>query len=365
MIGVFFGVQLTLQNNFIVDHLGIEPHELGIVEGLREVPGFLNFVFLAIMIALSPPVAAFICLVLMGIGVAAFSQVDTIVTFTLFSVFWSIGFHAWVPLSQNMALLFSPADKKGQSLGELRSVESVAWLVTILICIFGYSYVGYGGLFIFAGIACLIGAFTIFGATRRKVSHVDKSFLLRKRYWLYYTLQFLQGCRKQMFITFAIFALVKVHGMPVQTTMILVLINQVFISLTGPWFGRLIDRHGERVMMSVSYIILTFVFLGYATIDHRPTLYVLYCIDNLVFFGAIALTTYLSKIATPEDLKPSLSMGVTFNHISSVAAPLLGGFAWLHFGYEVIFYAGAVLAFISLGFAQFLSAERVLAKAKA
>ena len=357
-IGVFFGVQLTLQNNFIVAHLGIEPHELGVVEALREVPGFLNFVFLAVMIALSPPVAAAICLVLMGLGVAAFSQVDTIMTFTLFSVVWSIGFHAWHPLSQNMALLFSPVNRKGQALGELRSVESLAWLVTIIVCIFGYAYIGYGGLFILAGVACIFGAYVIFGATRRTVSHLDKSFLLRKRYWLYYTLQFLQGFRKQMFITFAIFALVKVHSMPVETTMILVLINQILISLTGPWFGRLIDRYGERLMMSVSYIILTLVFLGYATIDHRPTLYALYCVDNLVFFGGIALTTYLNKIATPEDLKPSLSMGVTFNHISSVAAPLLGGFAWHYFGYEVIFFAGSLMAMVSLGFAQFLSTGR-------
>lgn len=88
---------------------------------------------------------------------------------------------------------------------------------------------------------------------------------------------------------------------------------------------------------------------------------VLYCIDNLIFFGAIALTTYLSKIAPPEELKPSLSMGVTFNHISSVAAPLLGGLAWVHFGYQVIFYAGAIVAVISLGFAQFLPSRNATA----
>ncbi|MDP6702506.1 MAG: hypothetical protein QGH25_22820, partial [Candidatus Latescibacteria bacterium] len=40
--GVFFGVQMTLFNNFIVERLQIEAHELGYVEALREVPGFLN-----------------------------------------------------------------------------------------------------------------------------------------------------------------------------------------------------------------------------------------------------------------------------------------------------------------------------------
>lgn len=354
MVGVFFGVQLTIQYNFIVERLGIEPIELGVVEALREIPGFLNFIFLAIMIALSPPVAAMVCLIFMGIGIAAFSQVNTVLMFTLFSVVWSIGFHAWHPLSQSMGIKFSGNRGKGWALGQLRAVESFAWFLMILVCIGAYSYIGYEGLYIIAGMACLLGAGTIFGAARKKVTNVDHSFLLKKKYWLFYTLQFLQGCRKQIFITFAIFALVKVHGMPIHTTMILVLINQAIISITGGWFGRLIDQFGERTMLSVSYVVLIFVFIGYGSIDHRATLYVLYIIDNVVFFGAIALTTYLNKIAPPEDLKASLSMGVTFNHISSVTVPLVGGYAWHLFGYQVIFYAGAGFALISFVFAQFL-----------
>lgn len=42
---------------------------------------------------------------------------------------------------------------------------------------------------------------------------------------------------------------------------------------------------------------------------------------NLIFFGGNALTTYLHKIAPPEDLKPTLSMGVTMNHISCRGDP--------------------------------------------
>ena len=73
-----------------------------------------------------------------------------------------------------------------------------------------------------------------------------------------------------MFITFAIFALVKIHGMPVHTTMILVLMNQTLITLTAPTMGKLVDQYGERKMLSLSYIGLTFVFVGYAVVTHRP-----------------------------------------------------------------------------------------------
>jgi len=108
-------------------------------------------------------------------------------------------------------------------------------------------------------------------------------------------------------------------------------------------------------MLSASYGCLIFVFLGYAVIEHLPTLYALYCFDNLIFFGSIALTTYINKIASPEDLKPTLSMGITMNHLAAVAAPLLGGLAWQHFGYEVIFFSGAVMAFISLVVCQWIN----------
>ena len=49
-VGLFFGVQLTLMSNFVVDQFGIEPHELGFLEALREVPGLLSAFMIAILI---------------------------------------------------------------------------------------------------------------------------------------------------------------------------------------------------------------------------------------------------------------------------------------------------------------------------
>ena len=142
--------------------------------------------------------------------------------------------------------------------------------------------------------------------------------------------------------------------------MVLVLVNQTLITLTAPLMGRLVDRLGERAVLSWSYIGLVFVFFGYGAIQHRPTLYVLYCVDNLIFFGGIALTTFLHKIAPQEDLKPTLSMGVTMNHFAAVAAPLAGGLVWRYFGYQVIFFSGAILALISLLVSQWVDPEGML-----
>ena len=64
-VGAFFGVHFVLFNNFIVDRIGIEAHELGYMEALREVPGFLNALFIAIMIRFAPPIVGGLSLILM------------------------------------------------------------------------------------------------------------------------------------------------------------------------------------------------------------------------------------------------------------------------------------------------------------
>ncbi len=361
-VGVFFGIQLTLFNNFIVEQFGIEPHELGTLEALREVPGLLNVLMVALLIRRSPPVMGCVMLVIMGLGLMAYGGVTNVFTLAVVSFFWSIGFHGWLPLGQSMALRFSPAGNKGKWLGQLRSVESIAWLTAIGACLLTFQTLRYQGLFFLAGAITVLGGIGLMWATRQGTLVEEKGFVFKRRYGVYYALNFLQGFRKQMFITFAIFALVKVHGMPVETTMILMLINQVLVALTGPLMGQMVDNWGERKMLSASYIGLALVFFGYAVIQDRPTLYVLFCIDNLIFFGGIALTTYIYKITPEEDLKPTLSMGVTMNHIAAVIAPLVGGVAWYYLGYQVIFFSGSALAIISLIVSQKVDPEGILAR---
>ncbi|MCH2663344.1 MFS transporter [bacterium] len=361
--GIFFGVLMSLFYNFVVERLGIEPHELGGLEALREVPGFLNVLFLAAMIRFAPPIVGAVSMGIMGLGIMAYAAADSVVWLAIYSLVESIGFHCWIPLEQAMALAFSPEGNKGRWLGQLRSVNSFAWLATIGICNLVFTYLGYEGLFVMSGVATILGGIAVFFADKKK-PEAQKGFVLRRRYKLYYMLNFLQGLRKQVFITFAIYALVKVHGMPIETTLKLVFVNQLLITVTATWMGKLVDHYGERIMLSLSYAGLAIVFFGYATIHHRPTLYVLYCIDNLIFFGGIALTTYLHKIAPEEDLKPTLSMGVTMNHMAAVAAPLVGGFAWRLFGYEVIFLAGSALAVLSLIVSQWVDPEGLLEREK-
>jgi len=361
-VGAFFGVHFALFNNFIVDRIGIEAHELGYMEALREVPGFLNALFIAIMIRFAPPIVGGLSLIVIGAGMAAYSQTDSFLGILIFSFVWSIGFHAWTPLRGAMALAYSEGEQKGKPLGQLRSLGSLAMLATIILCMFTVDLLEFKGLFQIGGLIAALGGVAVMFASPQLQAGKEDRFVLRKRYWLFYLLSFLQGWRKQIFVTFAIFALVKVYDTDRNMIIKLVLINQVIVFIFSPMMGWLVDRLGERIMLSASYIGLFFVFIGYAVLKNATHLYVLYCIDNFLFVGGIALTTYLNKIAPTRDIKPTLAMGVTMNHIAAVTSPLVGGLVWMKFDYRLVFIGGAAFALTSLIVTQWMQAQPIMVK---
>jgi hypothetical protein len=70
-----------------------------------------------------------------------------------------------------------------------------------------------------------------------------------------------------------------------------------------------------------------------------------YVLDHLLFFAGSARAVYAGSIAPGRrDLSPTLSMGVTIDHIFSMSVPLAGGVLWKAFGYESVFLAAAVIA---------------------
>ena len=363
--GVCFGIYFALFYPFIVERIGIEADQLGYMESLREIPGFLNAFFIAITIYFAPPILAGLSLIVMGLGIAAYSQVSGFWGVLIASFGWSIGFHAWLPLRGAMTLAYSEGEEKGKWLGSLRSVESFAMLAGIILCLLAVNRLEFGGLFQIAGGIVAIGGVVLMSASRQLQAERENRLVLRRRYGLYYLLSFLQGCRRQIFLTFAIFALVKVYGTDRSMIIKLALINQVVVMVFSPIIGRLVDKLGERLMLSASYIGLFFVFMGYALLKNPNHLYILYCIDNFLFVGGIALITYLNKITPTSDLKPTLAMGVTMNHVAAVTVPLIGGLAWMKFSYEVIFVGGAIFVLISLIVTQWMKAQPIVAGTEA
>ena len=181
-----------------------------------------------------------------------------------------------------------------------------------------------------------------------------RRLLWRREYRLYYGLTFLEGCRRQIFSTFAIFALVNHYRTPLNQIAGLMLVNAVATFFVAAPAGRLIDRIGERRSMTIYYFAIALAFLGYAVTNSVGPLKVLYVVDNILFSLGVSITTYLSRIVRAGELMPSLSMGQTMNHVAAVAIPITGGLLWTRFGYHAPFWAGVIAALMSLALTQFV-----------
>ena len=347
--GLAMGIYQTIFFNFIGQDLGISPNELGLLETVREVPGLLTAGIAALVMTVAEPLVGAAALLLLGVGFVNYFHIDGIPSLILFSLVASVGFHMWMPISSTLALRLSHVTEQGSRLGRLRAVAAVANLAGIGLVALVAGASGLRPLFVVAGVLAIAGALLVLRVRGVPRTKRPPRILVRRAYRLYYALTFLDGARRHIFMTFALFLLVRDYASPVQTIAILSLINGVVSIAAVYQFGRLIDRFGERRILMVAYGALALIFVGYAAIPVLAVLFVLYVLDNLFFSADTGVTTYLGKIAVdPADIRPSLVTGMTVNHIAAVIIPITGGILWEAFGHWVPFVGGAILAVASL-----------------
>ncbi|MHB0911968.1 MAG: MFS transporter [Armatimonadota bacterium] len=343
-----FGALTAAYSNFAVQALRLGPREIGIVESSRELPGFLIFAVAALTMRLAEPVLASISLWLVAGGVAAYAVVGGMPSLIVFSIIWSTGLHAWMTLQPAMTLALSDEHSRGKRLGQMSGAASLGMVCGMGLVLLVGRQIGFASIFLASSVWIAAGAVSV-SRISREIGHLEKPRLVfKRRYSRYYLLTLLDGCRRQVFATFAIFVLVRSYGTPLAWVAGLMIVNSLANMLLAPKVGRLIDRIGERKVLTACYGTLILVFLGYAVIRSRELLFLLYLIDNSLFLGSMALSTYLHKIAKPADLMPSLAMGVSMNHIAAVAVPIVGGLLWARFDYPVIFIGGAAVAAVSV-----------------
>jgi len=357
---LYFGFRIwqAMFNNFAVEELGIGPASMGWVQALRELPGLMGFLLGFLALFLSEVRVMALSVVLLGVGSFMTGQATTIPFLLSSTVLMSIGFHFFYPSNSAVVLMTIDKEHAPKVLGQLSSLGAIAALAATGTVYLLAEPLGYRALFMIVGAAVAIGGVALlFLKQGQEGLPPRRQVVLRRRYWLYYTLSFLMGSRRHIFTTFAIFLLVREYGISVQVTATLFLINSLINTYVMQLLGKLVNRWGERLMLSLAFGMLIFVFLGYAYVTFLPFLFVLFVVDNVLFGFNLALTTYFQKIAvTPEELTSNLSIGQTINHVAAVVVPVAGGAVWELFGSRAPFLAGMGIVFISLVLTQFMRA---------
>ncbi|MFK7863253.1 MAG: MFS transporter [Pseudohongiellaceae bacterium] len=352
-----FATWQVMLNNYAVENAAFTGEEIGVLQSLREVPGFLAFTAILVMLFIRQQSFAILSLAILAVGTAITAFYPSALWLYFTTVLMSIGFHYLETLHSSLSLQWLAKEEAPVILGKLLSVKAFT-NIAVLGAIYLYLMVfvaNYNLIYMLAGGAALL----IAGYCWLAIPHFEekvpqrKTLFLRKKYWLYYSLTFLAGARRQIFVVFAGFLLVEKFNFPVENVVLMTLVNAALTYWLAPKIGSLISYIGERRTLTLEYVGLIIVFLSYAFVDSVMVAVALYLIDHLFFAMAIAIKTYFQKIADPADIAATSSISFTINHIAAVILPAALGLVWV-FNHSAVFIIGAGIALCSLVLSQLI-----------
>ena len=346
-----FAAWYTLAKNFAVDGVGMTGAEVGLQETIREVPGFLAFLVIYVLLLMREQTLALFSLALLAIGVGATGYFPSVWAFYLTTFLMSVGYHYFETINQSLQLQWLPKRDAPKQLGRLIAVAAGAQLAVYAIIAmiwktFSLNFETVFALFGFLTLGIVIYLWRAFPYFKQETPQ-HKHLVIRKRYWLYYALTFMSGARRQIFTVFAALLMVQKFGYDVHEIAILFLVNTAFNIAFAPRIGALIGRFGERNALRFEYIGLIGVFVAYAFVSNPWAAAGLYILDHAFFAMAIAIKTYFQKIADPADIAGTAGFAFTINHIAAVLIPASFGLIWL-VSPMLVFLLGAAMAAGSL-----------------
>lgn len=344
----------ALLNNFAKEAAGFDGFQIGVLQSVREIPGFLAFTAVFLFMIMREQTLAYVSLLLLGLGIALTGYLPSFWGLLLTTTIMSIGFHYFETANQALSLQLLSKKEAPVGLGRIHAASAGAQLVAYggIAGVYFLMEPSFELLFLAAGGATIALALLAMATFRRFQGSVvqNKGIILRSRYWLYYALTFLSGARRQLFMAFGAFLLVERFGYDVAALAKLLFLTCAINMIAAPLMGRMIARFGERATIILENVMLVIVFVGYAFTGSGLVAGALFVLDGVFYTLTIAQRTYFQKIADPADIAPTASVAFTINHIAAVAMPVTFGVIWMSDPSRV-FLIGAGIALVSLSLA--------------
>ena len=339
----------TLFNNFAVDVANLGGNHVGMIQSIREIPGFLALLAVFVIRYIREHRLSAISILVLGAGLAITGFFPSFAGIAITTLISSFGFHYYETTNMSLTLQYFKKHESPWVFGKLTSLAAatsigIGLLIWVMMSFLSFSrvYVIVGGLIASAGLWALTR-----DPSDPQALPQRKQMILRRRYWLFYFLTFMAGARRQIFIAFSVLLLVQKFNYSVQEVTLLFVINNSINYFLSPLVGKSIIRFGERKVLSLEYISVIFIFSAYASTDSKLVVAFIYILDQIFFTFAIAIRTYFQKVGDPQDIAPSMAVGFTINHLAAVFLPAIGGMLWM-IDYRIPFFAGAAMGVISL-----------------
>lgn len=342
-----FGVWQVLLNNFVIERASFSGIEIGILQSIREIPGFLAFTAVFLLYFFKEQTFALSALFLMSLGVAITGFFPNATALYLTTLVMSTGFHYFETMNKSLTLQWLSKDKTAHFMGKAMSVKAIASLsaYAVIWLFMDLANIDYPWMYLVAGASAMLTIIFITNWFPRFEQQAlqSKKIILKKRYWLYYALTFFSGARRQIFMVFAGFMMVQKFSYSVGQISILFMVNYIFNFLFAARIGKWIGKIGEHKALLIEYSGLIIIFSGYAVVSNGHIAALLYILDHLFFAFAIAVNTYFQKIASPEDIASTASVSFSINHIAAIVIPALLGIVWVQ-SPAMVFTTGVLFA---------------------
>ena len=363
--GLAIGLTETAWNNFYATY-GITATMRGMLEIPRETPGLLLVFITGFLLATGIYRTGAIARIIHAVGLLGVAYLaPTFPYMAGWTVFIALGTHIYMPIEPALAMSLAEEGQEGTRIGQMRGAATLATVIGTLVIIFGFSSnsIGYKGLFVTSSVALLIAAGLLLTFKNPQPKQKKRFHLVvRKEYWLFYVLSLLSGVRKQVNLFLIPWLLIHVWHQPLQVFAILTLITAIINIGLHPLLGKLIDRFGERRVSMGGALVTTVVCLCYALITKEvfgtTTLIILLAlkvVEMLSLSTGSARHVYAKRIAVhPDDVTPTLSLGVSLDHLTAVPFPLLIGVVWDKIGYNWVFIGAAAVTLLYYGLCFFM-----------
>lgn len=344
--GFALNAQQNIVTNYFKDVLGFSGPQFGYITAIREIPGFLLIFLTALFFRLPLQRLSAGALVLLTVGYICFGASDSFWTVAPWVVLSSMGYHTFLQTQYALGMSLTTEARSGQILGRMSAISQSGSLVALLFvaAAFQFGWLSFRPMFVLLGCAAFVGAVAVFffphlnDGQASVFSGKRDPIVLRKEYKFYYFLSLLDGGRQQVFFSFGLYVLVSRFRLDVpQVSLLLVAITFAGV-LAGPWLGRMLDLHGERRMLGLVNVAYIVALSGYAFTDSLPVACACYIIYTFILpISGMGAATYLRKVATPDEVAPSLAMGVTMQHAAAIVVPVSAGLILNYVGYQIPF----------------------------
>ena len=355
--GLAYGLYKGMLDNFLVEVVQMGEMDRGIVEFFRELPGVLLVFILAAFYMLSCETLYKVGAVIMLIGMGMHAVLPPAkILMTIAICTYSLGEHIQLGMKSTISLQYAKPGRGGAALGSQSASSQIGTLAGYLIIVAVFSlftanqpYQVFFG--ISAALLCLSTVFAMRITGNSKTDESKRRFYFHKKYNKFYMLEMFYGARKQVFMTFAPYVLILFYGANAATISLLFAISAITCFFASPIVGRIIDKIGYKVVMVTDTLLLIVVCFFYGFAHHlfpRDIAFIVCCVnyilDSVISLASMATNVYVQDLSdNADEVKATISTGVSINHVISVFIALFGGWIWQTLGIEILFMASAAL----------------------